>query len=165
IDFGVAKATGRSTVSTSGQLKGKIAYMAPEQVKGRGVTHLTDVYGASVCLWELLTGERLFEGESQGDILGRVLDEVIPPPTELRPELPPELDAITLRGLRRNPNQRFSSARQLAMALESAVHPATASEVGDWVIALAGVPLGERREKLRQMEREEAAAAHPTSKP
>src|SRR5690606_10311753 len=73
IDFGVAKASGRSTVSTSGQLKGKIAYMAPEQVKGRGVTHLTDVYGASVCLWELLTGERLFEGENQGDILGRVL--------------------------------------------------------------------------------------------
>jgi ABC-type branched-subunit amino acid transport system ATPase component len=164
IDFGVAKAAGRSTVSTSGQLKGKIAYMAPEQVKGRGVTHLTDVYGASVCLWELLTGERLFEGENQGDILGRVLDEVIPPPTELRPDLPPELDAITLRGLRRNPEKRFASARQMAMALENAVHPATASEVGDWVIALAGVPLGERREKLRQMEREEAAAAQPSPK-
>lgn len=164
IDFGVAKATGRSTVSTSGQLKGKIAYMAPEQAKGRGVTHLTDVYGASVCLWELLTSERLFEGESQGDILGRVLDEVVPPPSELRPELALELDAITLRGLSRNPKKRFTSARQMAMALEAAIHPATASEVGDWVVGLAGVALGERREKLRQMEREEAAAVQPSPK-
>lgn len=159
IDFGIAKAAGRSTVSTSGQLKGKIPYMSPEQIQGRGVTHLTDVYGASVLLWELLSGERLFEGDTQGDILGRVLDEAVPPPTELRPEIPAVLDKITLRGLHRNPDKRFETARQMALALEAAVHPATVAEVGDWVVAQAGVALGERREKLRQMEREEAAAS------
>jgi serine/threonine-protein kinase len=161
IDFGIAKAAGRSTVSSSGQLKGKIPYMAPEQIQGRGVTHLTDVYGASVLLWELLAGERLFEGDTQGDILGRVLDEEVPPPTELRPDIPRVLDGITLRGLNRNPSRRFESARQMALALEAAVHPATVAEVGDWVLAQAGVALGERREKLRQMEREEAAAVNP----
>jgi serine/threonine-protein kinase len=70
----------------------------------------------------------------------------------------PALDAIALRGLQRIPEKRFDSARQMASALEAAVHPATVAEVGDWVVSHAGVALGERREKLRQMEREEAAA-------
>lgn len=158
IDFGIAKASGRATVSNSGQLKGKFAYMAPEQLKGKNVTHLTDVYGASVLLWELLTGERLFDAETQGEILGQVLDERVPPPSELRPELPAALGEITLKGLNRIPEKRFDSARQMASALEAVVHPATVAEVGDWVVSHAGVALGERREKLRSMEREEAAA-------
>lgn len=158
IDFGIAKATGRSTVSNSGQLKGKFAYMAPEQLKGKTVTGLTDVYGASVLLWELLTGERLFDGETQGEILAQVLEEPPSPPEELRPEISKELSRIVMKGLQRKAERRFTSARQMALALESAVHPATVAEVGDWVVSHAGVALGERREKLRRMEREEAAA-------
>jgi ABC-type multidrug transport system ATPase subunit len=132
IDFGIAKAAGRRNASRNGQLKGKIAYVAPEQINGGAVNRRTDVYGASVLLWELLTGERLFDGETEGMILGRVLDDPVPPPSSLRAELPAALDAITLRGLDRAPERRFETAREMARALERALRPATASVRVRW---------------------------------
>jgi serine/threonine protein kinase/ABC-type arginine transport system ATPase subunit len=154
IDFGIAKAAGRRNASRNGQLKGKIAYVAPEQIQGRTVDRRTDVYGASVLLWELLTGERLFDGETEGMILGRVLDDDVPPPSSLRADLPAALDAITLRGLDRAQERRFESARAMARALEGAVRPATADEIGQWVQSLACAALGERRETLARLERQ-----------
>src|SRR5580700_11191148 len=68
IDFGVAKATGRAQVTREGQLKGKLAYMAPEQLGGSPVDRRADVFGASVVLWEMLTGQRLFDGADEGEI-------------------------------------------------------------------------------------------------
>jgi ABC-type branched-subunit amino acid transport system ATPase component len=150
IDFGVAKALGRASVSREGQLKGKIPYMAPEQLSGRQVTALTDLWGAGVVLWELLTGERLFEGETEGMILGRVLDEQVPPPSELRPEVPRALDAAVLRALERTPNARFPSARDMARALEAAVQPATADEIGAWVERTAQAELARRRQRVQR---------------
>jgi serine/threonine protein kinase/ABC-type branched-subunit amino acid transport system ATPase component len=158
IDFGVAKAAGRSTASRNGQLKGKIAYIAPEQIRGGEVNRRTDVYGASVLLWELLTGERLFDGETEGMVIGRVLDDVVPPPSSLR-ELPRALDAITLRGLARVPERRFESARAMARELEGAVRPASADEIGEWVQSLAKETLAERREKLARLEKEVSGTA------
>ena len=145
IDFGVAKALGRSSVSREGQLKGKIPYMAPEQLSGRQVTALTDLWGVGVVLWELLTGERLFEGETEGMIMGRVLDEHVPPPSELRPEVSRALDRAVLRALERKPEARFASAREMARALEAAVQPATAAEIGAWVERTAEDELERRR--------------------
>jgi ABC-type multidrug transport system ATPase subunit/predicted Ser/Thr protein kinase len=153
IDFGIAKAAGRSGVSRNGQLKGKIAYVAPEQIRGGAVNARTDVYGASVLLWELLAGERLFDGETEGMIIGRVLDDLVPPPSSLRPDLPRALDAITLRGLDRAPERRFDSARAMARALESAVLPAAAHTIGEWVQSLARATLSERRDKLARLEK------------
>jgi ABC-type multidrug transport system ATPase subunit len=152
IDFGIAKAAGRCNVSRDGQLKGKVAYMAPEQLERGIVNRRTDVYGASVLLWELFTGERLFVGETEGMVLGRVLDDVVPPPSSLRAEVGPVLDAITLRGLDRRQEQRFDSARAMARELEAAMRPATNAEVGDWVQSIAHVALAERREKLARLE-------------
>jgi ABC-type multidrug transport system ATPase subunit len=156
IDFGIAKAESRSNVSREGQLKGKLPYMAPEQIQRGVVNRRTDVYGASVLLWELLAGERLFDGEAEGMILGRILDDEVPAPSTLRAGVPAELDAITLRGLARDQEQRFESARALALELEKVVRPATTVEVGEWVESLAGPALEERREMLARLERETA---------
>ncbi|HMJ52524.1 MAG TPA: protein kinase [Polyangiaceae bacterium] len=154
IDFGIAKAAGRCNVSRDGQLKGKVAYMAPEQIQRGLVGPRADVYGASVILWELLAGERLFEGDTEGMILGRVLDDDVLRPSQLRSDVPPALDALVLRGLDRAQQRRFESARSMALALESAVRPATPAEVGAWVEGLAGARLAERRERMTRMERE-----------
>jgi serine/threonine-protein kinase len=139
IDFGIAKAVGRSSASRNGQLKGKIAYMAPEQIRRGAVDRRTDVYGASVLAWELVTGERLFDGATEGEILGRVLDDRVPPPSSLRPEAK-ALDAIVLRGLERAPERRWSTAREMAIALEAAVAPASAASVGEWLVRARGSP-------------------------
>jgi len=154
IDFGIAKAAGRCNVSRDGQLKGKVAYMAPEQIQRGIVGPRADVYGASVILWELLTGERLFEGETEGMILGRVLDDDVPRPSQLRADVRPALDDLVLRGLDRTQERRFESARAMALALEAAVRPATAAEVGAWVEGLSGARLAQRRQRMARMERE-----------
>ncbi len=158
IDFGIAKAESRSNVSREGQLKGKLPYMAPEQIQRGVVNRRTDVYGASVLLWELLTGERLFEGEAEGMILGRILDDEVPAPSTLRSQVPPALDALTLRGLAREQDERFESARAMALELEKVVRPATAVEVGEWVQSLAEASLHDRRQILARLERETARA-------
>ncbi len=156
IDFGIAKAIGRSNVSREGQLKGKVAYMAPEQIQRGTVNRQTDVYGASVLLWELLTGEQLFEGEGEGMILGRVLDDVVFAPSSVRDVGPigPRLDAITLKGLDRVQDLRFASALEMARELETVLRPASAREVGEWVESLAKESLAERRERVGRIERE-----------
>jgi ABC-type multidrug transport system ATPase subunit len=159
IDFGIAKAAGRSGVSRDGQLKGKIPYLSPEQIQGGALNPRTDVYGASVILWELLVGERLFQGETQGMILGRVLDDPVPAPSQLRSDLPPALDVIVLRGLDRAQDRRFGSAREMALELEALVRPASAVEVGEWVKGLAASSLAGRREKVARMERDAAAGS------
>jgi serine/threonine protein kinase len=164
IDFGVAKAAGRSNVSREGQLKGKIPYMAPEQIQGAVINRRTDVYGASVILWELLAGERLFDGETPAAIIGRILYDPVPPPSDLRSALPSGLDALVLRGIDRDPHARFESARAMALALEGILRPATLAEVGQWVQSLAHDALALRREKLTRMERE-AATESPLASP
>ncbi len=163
IDFGIAKAAGRHTASRTRQLKGKIAYMAPEQIRRGDVTRRTDVYGAAVLLWELLVGERLFEGDTEGDILARVLDEEVPPPSSLRAGLSPAVDAIVLRGLDRAPGRRFDTALAMAQALADVVRPAPLDQVSDWVMSLAAEAIFARRAKLSLLEREALSGEFPDS--
>lgn len=157
IDFGIAKAAGRSSVSRDGQLKGKIPYMAPEQIQGGQINLRTDIYGAAVILWELLAGERLFEGETQGIILGRVLDDTVHPPSDYNAAVSPELDALTLRGLNRDSASRFASAREFALELEALVRPAMPAAVSEWVVSNARASLAQKAEKLARVERQASA--------
>jgi eukaryotic-like serine/threonine-protein kinase len=131
--------------------------MAPEQIQGGVINHRTDIYGAAVILWELLSGERLFDGETQGIILGRVLDDVVHQASEYNPLVPLELDALTLRGLNRDSSQRYDSARAFAHELEALVRPAMPAEVSEWVHANAHASLALRSEKLARMERQASA--------
>jgi serine/threonine-protein kinase len=158
IDFGVAKAAGRLQETLTGQLKGKLAYMAPEQYREKEITRSVDVYAASIVLWELLTGTRLFAAESHAATIERVLYGTFQPPTSLVPGLPADLDAILERGLARAPEGRFADAREMAGVVEACLGVASMSEVAAWIGAVAGPDLKKRADLVAAIERESEAA-------
>ena len=173
LDFGVAKAAGRVQTSISGQLKGKLSYMPPEQFRGE-TSRQTDVYAAAVVLWELLTGNRLFKGDNEAIVIDQILNRPVAPPSSLMvkghmsSETRDALDKVTLRGLERDPSRRFGTAREMALALERAIGVASSSEVGEWVEAVAQTELRRRAARLAALEksnpsREELDAAPETN--
>jgi serine/threonine-protein kinase len=116
-DFGVAKAEDRLTHTRDGQVKGKLAYMAPEQASSGQSGSRSDIFSAGIILWECLTGRRLFRAESTAATLHKLLHGEIAPPSMVDPELAP-LDPILKRALDRNPDNRFATAEEFAEALE-----------------------------------------------
>ena len=114
-DFGIAKAGGRAT--SSGMLKGKFAYMSPEQARGDLVDARTDVFALGVTLWELLTGARLFEGDGDVAVLRAVQERLIVPPARLNPAVAAPLDAAVMRALERDRDRRWPAAHELERAL------------------------------------------------
>jgi eukaryotic-like serine/threonine-protein kinase len=152
LDFGVAKASGRLQTTRSGQLKGKVAYMSPEQLRSEPVDRRSDIFSASIVLWETLTARRLFTGESEGAVLSSVLLAPIVAPSKYAPEIPPALDAIVLKGLEREPAKRWATAREMANALEDALAPATARQVAEWVESLAREALELRAKRVAEIE-------------
>ena len=125
LDFGIAKALGDTPeVTKSGTLKGKYAYMAPEQTEGDDVDRRIDIFAAGIVLHEVLTGRRLFKGANDIQTIERVRRCEVRPPSQLNPACPPALDAILLRALSRNRDDRFQSAGEMADALDEIVHAA-----------------------------------------
>jgi serine/threonine protein kinase len=118
-DFGIAKAGG--AVTTSGMLKGKFAYMSPEQARGDGVDARTDVFALGVTLWELLTGARLFEGDGDVAVLRAVQERLIVPPARLNPGVSAALDTAVMRALERDRARRWPTAHELERALAEVV--------------------------------------------
>ncbi|MFZ5471256.1 MAG: serine/threonine protein kinase [Myxococcota bacterium] len=114
-DFGIAKAGAKLTAP--GMLKGKFAYMSPEQARGEDVDARTDVFALGIVLWELLTGGRLFEGDSDIAVLRAVQQSQIAPPARLNPDVPLPLSDVVLRALSRDRTQRYQSAQELERAL------------------------------------------------
>lgn len=152
LDFGVAKARGRLQTTREGQIKGKIAYMAPEQLRSAPVDRRTDVYAASVVLWELLVGRRLFSADNEGALVMQVVSAEVTPPGHLVPGLMPALDAVVMRGLARDPAARFQSAWDMAVALEEVAGLASPRQVGEWVDRLAGGALSKRARQVQDIE-------------
>jgi serine/threonine protein kinase len=151
VDFGVAKAAGRVQTTRDGQLKGKLGYMAPEQITGHA-TRATDVHAASVVLWEMLAARRLYHGENDLQTYSNILAGNLSPPSKFSPAIPPELDRVVMRGLAANPQTRFATAREMARAIQRAVLVAPAADVGDWVERLAGTHIGARARKVAAIE-------------
>ncbi len=159
LDFGIAKASSAGAEQTrAGVLKGKVGYLAPEQVRGEAVDRRVDVYAASVVLWEMLTGARLFATGSDQERLEAILRGEVAPPSALRAELPPALDEVVLRGLARERDARYPTALEMALALEATADPASTRQVGAWVELLAAEPLRARRDAVAVIERGDAAA-------
>lgn len=154
LDFGIARAAVRLEHTREGIVKGKLAYMAPEQLGGATVDRRADVYAASVILWEMVTGRRLFVKDDGGTVMvDKLLAGRIDPPSRFAPGTPKLLDAIVLHGLARNPDQRFATAREMALALERLGEFARPSEIGDWVEGLATEALAARSVRLQEVER------------
>lgn len=114
-DFGIAKAT--TTHTAPGMLKGKFAYMSPEQSRGEKVDARTDIFALGIVMWELLTGGRLFDGDSDLAVLRAVQESLIPPPSRMNPEVPTELSDIVMKALARPLEERFQSAFEFDKAL------------------------------------------------
>jgi serine/threonine protein kinase len=152
LDFGIAKASARLHETRQGMLKGKLAYMAPEHARQQPVDRRTDVYSATVVLWEVLTGETLFDGPTEAAVLERVLLGFADPPSSRVANLPSAFDEIVERGLHMDPAKRFGTAREMALAVERAVSPALPSEVGEWLHGPAGESLARRASRVAEIE-------------
>ncbi|HEY8041995.1 MAG TPA: protein kinase, partial [Polyangiaceae bacterium] len=152
LDFGVAKAAGRIQTTREGQVKGKLAYMAPEQLRHGVVDRRTDVFAAGIVLWEALTLRRLFRGDSEAGVMTSVLEQPIQPPGAVVPGLPEGLDEVVLRALDRDRARRFETAREMALALEGVVPIASPTRVAGWVEGLVGEVLLQRAKSVARIE-------------
>jgi serine/threonine-protein kinase len=119
VDFGIAKCSSRLSNTRAGTLKGKLAYMSPEQVHGEPIDRRTDIFALGVVLWELTTGRRLFRVESDLATLEKVRDCEIPRPSAIVRAYPIDLEKIVMKALSKNRADRFATAREFSRALQS----------------------------------------------
>ncbi len=123
IDFGVAKATSASQQTAAGMIKGKFAYMSPEQLRGNPLDGRSDIFGLGLVLYELLASERAVPGSSEAEIAQNALVMKFPPIEQKRPDVPPQLKAIVARALAKDRDQRYDTAEDLAAELETFITP------------------------------------------
>lgn len=149
IDFGVATMAVRYTAPGSDNIKGRLAYMAPEQAKTpKDVDRRADLFSVGVVLWELLAARRLFKGKSESETLQNLLGQDIPSLALIREDVEPELEAVVAKALERDPERRFQTAREFIDALNEAVEVEsldTRKELGQLVVDAFGEELAERR--------------------
>ncbi len=148
-DFGIAKALeGGSDLTETGELKGKIAYMAPEYIEHQRADAASDQFSLGIVIWEALAARRLFRGPTEIETMKRVVATRVPSIAEFEPLLAP-LEPVLARALARSPSDRYANVRELAEALESASRAAdlvaTHGEVGVLVEKALGAELTERR--------------------
>ncbi len=125
VDFGIAKAVAATGASRSNSLKGKMAYMSPEQAHGVDLDGRSDVFAVGVMAYELATGQKLFGGQTEAEVLARVLTQPIAWPRTRRADIPPDLEAVIMRMVERDRDRRFPSAQAAHEALlaTSAIDP------------------------------------------
>ncbi|MEZ4359452.1 MAG: protein kinase [Kofleriaceae bacterium] len=170
IDFGIAKATGRQGSTTqAGILKGKLGYMSPEQVRGLPVDRRSDVFACGIVLYEMLTGERLFLGESDFSTLEKVRNVEIHPPTTYNPAIPEELERIVLRALAREVGQRYQHAIDLHDDLQAFVYTSgefcSRKDLASWMKHIFAKELEEESAKLEAYRRAEPDAERTVPDP
>jgi serine/threonine protein kinase/tetratricopeptide (TPR) repeat protein len=165
VDFGVAVAENRLQKTEVGLLKGKLGYMAPEQIKGAPVEPKADQFSLGVLFWEMLTQRRLFVGESAAQVFMRILKEKIPAPSTLVGDVPKELDTIVLRMTAQEPVERFArlsdAATALRRVLEQYKSPDNAAQ--QLIRATVGGELQARLKELASTPRVEAPVRNQPS--
>ncbi len=147
LDFGIAKATAREDTTRDGAVKGKVAYMAPEQVRSELLDRRTDLWAMGVVIWQMMTGKSLFLAANDAQMVYRVLEERIPAPAEVTGTESP-LDSVVMWALQRDSKLRPSSAMDMALAIEHSVPPATSRVVAEWMQSFASEVLSERAAAL-----------------
>jgi serine/threonine-protein kinase len=164
-DFGVAKALGTTQESTSaGQLKGKIAYMAPEQAKGGVIDRRTDVFALGIVLYEVTTGMRPFRGEGELEVLRTIAAGIFEPPSSVVPGYPRELEQIVLTAMAPEPDDRYPTADAMRVALEEWL-TRSGSLVTEALVAGAmhervGPIVTQRAARIRERMNSESAQTH-----
>ena len=148
LDFGIARAASRSSSTDDGIVKGKTAYMAPEQVQHGAIDRRTDIFAAGVMLWELLSGKRLFFADSPAQAMAKVLTMPIESPA-----CDAALAAITMMALERDPEKRWATAEEMATALEESIVMPRAKEIGAFVTETAHEILAQRADVVNAVTR------------
>lgn len=159
VDFGIARASSMRAFETRGAtIKGKLEYMAPEQIECRPVDRTTDLFAMGIVLWELVTGRRLFEGKNQVTTIQHVCFDPIPSPRTIDASISAEIEAVCARALERDKTQRFANASEFAEALEGAARTDTGIATQREVAAYMAELLGELGTLAKQAIREAARA-------
>ncbi|HTL37438.1 MAG TPA: protein kinase [Kofleriaceae bacterium] len=152
LDFGIAKARGASTQTQEGTVKGKYAYMSPEQLKGASIDRRVDVFAMGVVLYEMLALRRLFQRKTDYLTFRAVMEQPIPDIRRYRPDLPDGVAAALMRALERDPNDRFESARQLGSAVLDGMaqytRPWTQGEISDFLRHYFADEIGKRSQQV-----------------
>jgi serine/threonine-protein kinase len=138
-DFGIAHVE-KSDLTRTGTLLGTPAYMSPEQFMGHPVDGRSDLFSCGVILYQLLTGEKPFSGESTTTIMYKVLQEEPVPPSQLNLALPPALDAVIKKALAKNPNERFQTGKEFAKLLDAAIKAQGDVTIAPVAVAAAAAP-------------------------
>src|SRR5213075_900501 len=121
-DFGIAKAASKASHTQAGALKGKLQYMSPEQAWGKQIDKRSDIFALSTVLFEMLTGRRLFTGDNELSILEQVREARVTAPSQFNDEVTPEIDAIVLKALQREPEKRYQTAGEMARDLDQVLY-------------------------------------------
>lgn len=153
-DFGIARAEARINSTRPGQMKGKIAFMSPEQIRDSShIDFRADIFAMGALLWSALTGRRLFRGSSDAATLSNILSMDVPAPSSIGLQPPPVFDEICLRALKRNPGDRFSSALEMEEALREVAIAngflGSKREIAEWVSVAFDEELTDRRNAIR----------------
>src|SRR6185369_6931101 len=167
-DFGIAKAASKASRTQSGALKGKIQYMSPEQAWGKPIDRRSDLFSLGVVLHELLTGQRLFRGDTDINVLEKVRSADVAPPSKVNPEVPQNLDAVVMKALAREPDERYANASDMLRDLDSVLYSYTpAPGSADVAIYLHRLQAEEaaiaeaRAREAAQAQQSQAAASGP----
>jgi serine/threonine-protein kinase len=151
VDFGIAVALGRLQVTKEGELKGKLPYMAPEQIRGEVVDRRVDLWATACVLWELLAGRRLFAGE-EASLVFKILAHRFVSPFEGTQAGNGALDLVLERALAVDKTQRYETAAEMLTALELACPPASPHQVARWLEQILGHSLSQQRVLLSEIE-------------
>ncbi len=141
VDFGIAKAAAQTNVTRVGVRKGKAAYMSPEQCRGDAIDRRSDIWSLGIVLYEMLAMTRAFRADSELAIMHRIVSHDVAPPSRLQPDIPPDLEAIVMRCLQRDPAERYQTALDLQRELESfaAAHNLQpGAGLGEFLVTLFG---------------------------
>lgn len=171
VDFGVAKATSRASNETeAGQLKGKIAYMSPEQLRGERIDRRTDVFAMGILLYMMTTGTHPFRGDDQGQTIRRITsDDAVVTPSSIIPGYPAGLEAVVMQALAKDASKRYPTANDmligLTRALPPSMRPSTDEEVAEFLRALLPDRLEKRKNAIKSAleaaDRREAGKSAP----
>ena len=164
-DFGISKALGRSSQTSTGLLKGKVGYMSPEQLRFESVDRRSDLFALGIVLYELVTCRRLYKGPDSNDVARRILSAPAPDVGEERPEIPADAVALCFRLLAKRPEDRPATAAEVADILDEAFVLDEPVELGSYIEARFGDRLATRRAEVQSSVSNVSREAYTTEVP
>jgi serine/threonine protein kinase len=163
LDFGIAKAAQARQETHPGTVKGKHSYFAPEALRSEPVTGQADIFSTAVVFWELLTGTKLFDGQTAEARMLKIINGNYPRPSRLAPDTPPTIERIVMKGLELDVHLRYETALEMAADIDETITVASQRVVGEAVSRLASDALAQRAALLQQIEISKIESIGPPS--